>query len=360
MISLTDHFLSLCLFANILSCVIFAVVSWFHMCHPYDQDPKYNYPDRPLATAIFLGALLLMVYVLRPDDKEAWLFVKFYYFVLAPFYSGVLLSKFFGTVKQWNNWKPRANILSVPFLLTAVVLWVYAAVPSLKLPDDKMTLVMAIVIVEAVVSLAFSLTSIIKVTRWVLLISNEGYSNISDFPIVYAIKVNSIGVLYIILTWPCLLANSPTAMAWANCALVVCNVALLIFKLHPQRLWVNNTVTVNEVQSNQGRNESAPPQQTIETIIESIRKTIREEQLFLNPHLSMQDVVDKCGYGRTYVSWVFKNRLGGFFKYVNDLRLAYADHYRKEHPLATLDEVATASGFTTRQSYYRVRQRLKE
>ena len=360
MITFTDHFLSLSLFANVLSCVVFAVVSWFHMCHPYDQDPKYNYPDRTLATLIFLGSLSLMVYVLRPSDEEAWIFVKFYFLVLAPFYCGVLISKYFGTVKQWVSWKPRANVLSVPFFLSAIVVWVYAAIPALQWPSRLSGIVTAVLFVEAAISLVFFLISIIKVSRWVLLMSDESYSNVEDFPMAYAIKVNSIAVIYILITWPCLLTNSQVTMALVNWGIVVCNIALLIFKLRPQRLWINNNATATEPQPVQVRNETAPPQQTVEKIVESIRKTIHEEQLFLYPHLSMQDVVDKCGYGRTYVSWVFKNRLGGFFKYVNDLRLAYADNYRKEHPLATLDEVATASGFTTRQSYYRVRQRLKE
>jgi hypothetical protein len=42
---------------------------------------------------------------------------------------------------------------------------------------------------------------------------------------------------------------------------------------------------------------------------------------------------------------VFATEFGGFFNYVNSLRLNYADTYRKEQPDAKLSEVISESGF---------------
>lgn len=61
---------------------------------------------------------------------------------------------------------------------------------------------------------------------------------------------------------------------------------------------------------------------------------------------------------RTYVAGIFKTEFGGFFHYVNSLRLQYADEYRAAHPNASVGEIAEASGFGSRQSYYSVKEEL--
>ena len=95
------------------------------------------------------------------------------------------------------------------------------------------------------------------------------------------------------------------------------------------------------------------------SIISAIRRTVVRDKAFLNPHLSLQDVAEQCGFNRSYVSRVFKTELGGFFSYVNNLRLDYAEAYQKEHPDAPVHEVAAESGFGSRQTYYSVKSRLR-
>lgn len=67
-----------------------------------------------------------------------------------------------------------------------------------------------------------------------------------------------------------------------------------------------------------------------------------------------------CSTCRTYIARVFATEFGGFFNYVNSLRLNYADTYRKEHPDAKLSEVISESGFGSRTTYYKVRKQLEE
>lgn len=50
---------------------------------------------------------------------------------------------------------------------------------------------------------------------------------------------------------------------------------------------------------------------------------------------------------------------GGFFHYVNSLRLRYADEYRAAHPNASVTEIADASGFGSRQSCYSVKEEME-
>ena len=85
-----------------------------------------------------------------------------------------------------------------------------------------------------------------------------------------------------------------------------------------------------------------------------------EQQAYLDPHLTIQDVADKAGYSRTYIAGLFKTELGGFFNFINNLRLEYADNYQKEHPDATLSEVIAESGFASRTTYYAVKARMQK
>ena len=56
-----------------------------------------------------------------------------------------------------------------------------------------------------------------------------------------------------------------------------------------------------------------------------IQAYVEGQQAYLDPHLKVDDVVEQCQLGRTYVSLSFQRRFGSFANYVNGLRLA---HYK--------------------------------
>ena len=89
-----------------------------------------------------------------------------------------------------------------------------------------------------------------------------------------------------------------------------------------------------------------------------ILEIVERRQGFLNPHLTLASVAAQTDYGRTYVSKVFKQEFGGFYNYINRLRLAYAARYADEHPEASQDEIARQSGFSSRVSQWRAAGRL--
>ena len=86
---------------------------------------------------------------------------------------------------------------------------------------------------------------------------------------------------------------------------------------------------------------------------------VEEQQAFLEPHLTLQELAERCGYNRTYISGLIKSELGGFFEYVNRLRLSYVEKYLQENPGATQGEAIEAAGFGSRPTYYAVKAKLK-
>ena len=93
---------------------------------------------------------------------------------------------------------------------------------------------------------------------------------------------------------------------------------------------------------------------TNNNLIKTIRVEVEERQAFLDPSLTL---AERCRTNRTYVSAALMD-LGGFFFYVNRLRLTYAATWRKKHQESTVEQVALASGFNSRQSFYNVRRQL--
>lgn len=363
MFTATDHYISLAQFAYILSSVLFAAVRWFHMCQPYDKNPQYYYPGRRVATIVALCALFLIPFVFNPACADTWMLVRAYYLVLFPFFISLLLYKYFGAVKQWYKWRREALILGVPFLLTVLGLFVLAVIPHAQLQPQTRGVISYVIIAEGILSLIFCLLAMLKIYLWMRQYTDENYSNEDDFPVLFARKMLLYALVPVFATFFVVLADSKVGTALVALLLSFMNVVLLILVLHPQRdsseatdLAESSSVETDEQQLA----SSAPSKSTVDAIIKTIRESVEERKLYLDPHLSMQNVVEQCGFGRTYVSWVFKNKLGGFFFYVNRLRLNYAAEYKRQHPMATLDEVASASGFSTRQSFYRVRKRLEE
>ena len=98
--------------------------------------------------------------------------------------------------------------------------------------------------------------------------------------------------------------------------------------------------------------------ETKDKIFAEVAAYVEGEKAFLNPHLSLSDLAQHCSYGQTYISKVLKEQHGGFFNYVNKLRLEYSDEYRSLHPNAIIDDIAERCGFASRQSYYNARKRL--
>ena len=94
-------------------------------------------------------------------------------------------------------------------------------------------------------------------------------------------------------------------------------------------------------------------------IVKAIKAVVEGEEAFRDPHLTLQEVASKSGYNRTYVSGIIKTQFGGFFDYVNRLRIEHVEAWMKEHPAGTIQEAIEDSGFNSRQTYYSVKSRLE-
>lgn len=344
----------------VMACLVIAAVRWFHMCRPCDRNPEYYYPGRRAVTIIYLSALFLLPYIFFPESDGAWLLVKAYFLPMDLYFLTILLFSYFGNVMHWRKWRRPTLILG------GIALLALFAGPAMALLDvgegryDSVRIGQIIIFSLGLFMTGVCLFAVRTVLRWTARIDVEEYSNPEDYPVNFARKMVRLLLVTVALLWVAALSDSRAVMAVLQLLLVGASVLMLISALHPHRHGMpEEEQPAPEGSASQVYSYKLSPAKA-KSIAAAIRQVVEEQQAFLDPHLTLQDVATRCGYNRTYVTGILKSEFGGFFHYVNSLRLQHADEYRAAHPSATIAEIAEASGFGTRASYYKIKKTLEE
>lgn len=205
-------------------------------------------------------------------------------------------------------------------------------------------------------------------TRVVCILNNvhsSEYSSPDDF------RFRTVVIyLYAILTlvvaiYALFLFSSRTAMAARDMLLVILNcIFLTLSTFPPGHILRAGSPTGQIVSSYKPEADAAPVSSEssarMEHVKEQIVEIVERKRGFLDPHLSLDKIVEQLDCGKTMASKVMTHEFGGFYNYVNGLRVVYADDYAKTHPFATKDEIADSSGFSSRQTLASASKKLKQ
>lgn len=89
-----------------------------------------------------------------------------------------------------------------------------------------------------------------------------------------------------------------------------------------------------------------------ESLLTRFQHLMMDEQLFLQPGLTLSDVAERLHSNKTYVSkMVNRNYNLGFPEVLNILRVDYAEQYIRKHKDATQEDIARACGFLSASSF---------
>lgn len=340
----------------LVTCWVFSLVRWFHTCQTPKEHSAYIWPDRKLQVYIYLFGNLLIPYVVNPASEAAWLLQKSYFPCTYYFYCGVLLFCFFGSVKQWSQWKTVSWIAGLITTVGIAPLVIHAWLPGGLLNENGAQLWMKVVVVISFVMMVYCALSMWQVWQWMKQARDANYSNPDDFPFDYAKRVWLAPLLFTPLLWPAFIYDSHEIMAVMNVLLAASNMLLLLTVMPAWRRTAILSSVVEDQQETEATDELAA--ERTDRIAAEIERFVKTQQAFLNPHLKLEHVVDHCSYSRSYVSKVFQDRFNGFSDYVNGLRLEYYCDYVKRYPHVTKDAAAQASGFTSYRAYHRARERF--
>ena len=354
----TEHyFYGLAAMTYVTTCWAFAAVRWFHTCRAPKEQRAYIWPDRKLQVLIYLFATLLLPYVIDPTSDAAWQFYKSYFPGTYYFYGGVLLFCFFGSVKQWNQWKTASWVAAILTLTAMLPLALNAWVPGGLLTATGTSMWDSVVTVVSVAMMGYCGVSMWQVWLWLRESRDENYSNPDDFPVNYARRVWLMPLILSAFVWPGYLLDSPVVVAAMSIVQAVFNIVLLITVLPVWRRRTILSVDVDEELETEQHDRFA--EERSDKIAAEIEQYVKTEEGFLDAHLRLENVVDHCSYSRSYVSKVFQERFGGFSDYVNGLRIRHFDSYMAAHPNVTREAAAEASGFTSYRAYCRAKAKLE-
>ena len=408
MFSQTELIYSIACTVYVVTCLMFAAVRWFHVCPGAKENKSYYYPDRKIATLFYAVPVILFPYILNPASHASWLLVKGYYPLTHFFYCAVLLFNYFGKVRQWRRWHTSGIAASVLVSVATALLLAMALMPELKITEAWEHTLNSIIIAVGLLMTIYCGVAVWQVWQWIHEYSTDNFSNIDDFPLSYARGVIIIPIIHAVLIWPMVLFDSPVWLATIQLLLAVFNIIFLISVLPSQRkgnpleqmIENNREADIEEALEQtlptEEENKICPPQpgytpsveqpdksaltsaeehpemierkpkerqreipeQTRQKIIDGIEKALEQQRLYLNPNLSLKEVVEVCGYSQAYVSRVLREQYGGFFDYVNMLRCRHVNEYIARHPEVTKEEAIIKSGFKDRQNYYRIKKHL--
>lgn len=96
-----------------------------------------------------------------------------------------------------------------------------------------------------------------------------------------------------------------------------------------------------------------------DSLLTRFQTLMLNEQLFLQPGLSLQDMAQKLHTNKTYVSKLVNNTYNmGFPELLNTLRIDYAEQYIMNHPNARQEEIAKACGFLSASSFNNIFRKI--
>ena len=334
-----------------------AAVRWFHLCRPYDRRPRYYYPGRPFVVGVYLSALFLLPYALHPESPDAWFLARFYFLPVTILHFTVLLFSYFGNIMEWKKWHWPVAIVSLPTALALLAAFVVAIWPGNQIGTLAPALSWAALYVNGIVITGLCIAALAVVLGWAGRFDTDDFSNPADFPVKTARAWAVLVVVNLTLCWAGTLSASPGFLAVLMLLLAVAAVLFIISALHPHRSHpFEEAVSATDEAQTPRR---APSRKKQQEILQAIHKVVVEQEAYLDAHLTIQDVADRSGYSRSALSGLFKAELGGFFFYINGLRVQHVESYLKEHPSATLQEAVQESGFNSRQAYYSVKEKCQ-
>jgi AraC-like DNA-binding protein len=376
MTPLSIHLFGLAAAVFITTGLVVAAVRWFHMCPPFDKNPRYYYPGRPFVVGIYLNALVLIPYAIHPESADAWFLARIYFFPVTLFHCIVLLFSYFGIIMHWRQWRLPLFLVGGPvafFLLAVLVLAVW---PGEQFAMEGKATGYILYSLGAITTLA-CLLALQLVLREARRIDMDEYSNPDDFPVVSARRWMLLVMLNLVLCWTGALSDNRVVLAAVMLLLAASALTFLITVLRPNRnrQLEDETAEVEAVAQLGLSPDPAPTSDPVPgeplyqrnlsfkkrlEILSAVTTVVEEQEAFLDPHLTLQQVAERSGYNRSYVAGLIKSELGGFFTYVNRLRIAHVETYMRDHPSATVEEATEMSGFLTRKAYYSAKSKLQD
>lgn len=323
----------------------------------YRKDAAELFPARRSVAQFYLLQLFEVPYLFMMGRPEALFYVNGTGLLVFSSFILVIVRRYF--FLQTSSLRKRLLFL-LPMWACWVALFVPLIVPTVFTPRYQWT--MTIIVLVLFVGYMFHLERFRKqLMDRVRQVDEDEYSNEDDFPATFARSIRWLPFVLCALLAVNFLLNDALVKMVRDLIFTVIGTWFAIYTLNPHRKIKKLPMKLKmEEQEEVVQPKYHLTEQQCKDMEIKMLTCLTKEQLFLEDHFTMNDLMHKLGTNKTYLSEVIaRSDYKSFYQLVNTLRLEHACQMLDEQPGVKLEQVAFASGFTSGSAFSQVFKRLK-
>ena len=355
---------SLTCYTFIITSVVCAVIRWCHVCRPYSEQREYYHPARRQVTFFLAAVVIQMPYVVRPMDADTWFFARTFGILYYPLFVDIIFNRYFYRRRMASDWTMRTYFL----LVMTILLGMMFTALFFNTRDVLGLLQPWLNMLTGTVSLLLSMRYVMVSCRLVRSIDTyheQNFSNVSDFPYLFARRVALMPLLWLIMQWIVFISDSRTVKAVGDIIFAVGTLAFLCVILHPQRQQpAADTQGAYEPmdivgEEEEDANSATAPGPALWT--DDVRREVLTiiERRYREPNLKRTEVIADVPYRKKKQAGAFITSVG-FYRLVNMFRLYHLEEYCRLHPEMSSEGAAMECGFKDRFALSNARKRITE
>lgn len=332
----------------------------FFVPEAYRHNVRELYPAQRSVANFYLLQLLEVPYLLMVGQPDALFYANGTALLVFSSYILVMVKSYFFLQTP----SPRKLLL---FLLPVWACWLVMLLPLFGIvafsPVYQWT--MTGVVLALFVVYMFLLDRFRQqLMRHIRALDEDEYSNEADFPVKFARSIKWLPLFLCVMLAVNFLVNDPIVKMLRDVVFTVINVWFAIYTLNPHRkakqlpVELKQKVEQEEEKSVETKHHLSEAQ--CREMEETLLKRIREKELYLDDHLSMNDLIRELHTNKTYLSEVIaRSPYESFYKLVNTLRVEHAIRLFNDDPSLKMEHVALSSGFSSGSAFSQVFKRIK-
>ena len=367
--SIPNDIFTLLFFAVNLVFIVTNVYGWllkrFFVPEAYRSNMRELFPAQQLVANFYLLQLLEVPYLLMVGQPEALFYANGTALLLFSSYMLIMVRSYFFL-------ESPTRFRLVVFLLPVWLCWIAMLLPVFGVVEFSVAFrqLMTTVVLALFLGYLFLMDRFRKqLVRRMRELDEDEYSNEADFPATFARSIMWLPLIICTLLVVNFLANNPFVKLARDLIFTFINVWFAIYTLNPHRkvrqlpMELQQKVELEEKEAEEAETEdpkrrlNEEQRQQMESCLLAL---VREEKLYLNDHLSMNDLVKRLHTNKTYLSEVIAHsEFGSFYQLINTLRIDHACWMLGEDPNLKMEQVALASGFSSGSAFSQVFKRIK-
>ena len=348
-----------------VTCMVCAIVRWFHVCRPYRDNADFHFPARKQTTFFYAGILMYLPYYLNPADPGAWHYAGIFGIMFYPAIVSLLIMRYFSLQKLEERINQMLFIAPMAMLAAMFV----AVLVDSQWFEQQLSWLWWVVGAFSLMLTARLVFVTKKLQNKIREFHTQNYATEDDFPYVFANRVVWMPLAYIALMWCIVIADSRLlkfaldllASAWA--------LMFLCMILNPQRISSNDKTTEASAATEPEAADAAAAEiaggssaetQQATPYSDDVKRAVIEVILakYKEKHLKKSDVIAEINQGMIAPASRFIAAIG-YYRLINMFRLEYARQYIDAHPEAKQAEIADAAGFVSNTAYCKAKKNVQ-